>query len=141
MFLSRKKRQSGFTLLELLVVIGVIAVLVGIGSVSFSTAQMKARNAKRKGDLQTLKKALEEYYSICGYVYPTPLNDTIGSYYSTISCPSPAVTILDTQLNDPKTGQPYYCDATVGCSETGYKICAQLEPETSGENFCITNAQ
>ncbi len=139
MFLHHKPKQLGFTLLELLVVIGIIAVLVGIGSVSFSTAQMKARNAKRKADLQTLHKALEQYYSICGYKYPEPLSDANGKYYDTIVCLTPTVAILDKSLKDPKTGTPYYCDTTVSCSESQYKICTQLEPDNT--KFCVSNSQ
>jgi len=40
--------KRAFTLLEILVVIGIIAILVGLGSVSFSTAQKKARDTKKR---------------------------------------------------------------------------------------------
>ncbi len=140
MWLSPKSlyRHKGFTLLELLVVIGIIVTLVGIGTVSFSAAQMKARNAKRKADLETLYKALEQYYSVCGFVYPDPKVNAEGKkYYGKIICSSPSVTILETELTDPKTGEPYFCSGI--CDESQYKVCAYLEPDN--KQICISNAQ
>lgn len=84
-FLGRNLK--GFTLLELLVVIGIIAVLLGLGSVSFSSAQKKARDAKRASDLQSMQKYLEQCYSISSYVYPntTAPATLTGSTTSTIT--------------------------------------------------------
>lgn len=64
--LPRKQRPTtnkiqGFTLIELLVVMAVMSILVGIGVNTFSIAQKKARDAKRKADLRTLKTAYEAY--------------------------------------------------------------------------------
>jgi len=134
MFLNLKKGKSGFTLLELLVVIGIIAVLVGIGSVSYSTAQKKARDAKRKGDLQAIHKALEEYYSICGYQYPTPNEN---GFYNAVVCLTPSVAIMPTVPVDPKTITPYLCAST--CDENQYQICTTLE--TNSQQFCVQNSQ
>src|SRR3989338_3198993 len=65
-------RNKGFTLLELLVVVGIITILVNMGLSSFSTAQKKGRDAKRKTDIRGIQGALEQYYSVCGFVYVTP---------------------------------------------------------------------
>ncbi|NCO89124.1 type II secretion system protein, partial [Candidatus Roizmanbacteria bacterium] len=40
--------KKAFTLLEILVVIGIISIMVAMGTASYSTAQKKARDAKRK---------------------------------------------------------------------------------------------
>lgn len=129
-------KNKGFTLLELLVVIGIIALLVGLGTVSFSTAQMKARNAKRKSDLETLHKALEQYYSICGFKYPTPKSSGGNKYYEKVICLNPSVAILEKSLTDPKTNMPYYCNP---CDSTQYRICTNLEPDNL--QFCVSNSQ
>lgn len=63
--------SKAFTLLELLVVIGIISVLLSLGAITYSTAQKKARDAKRKGDLQSMQKFLEQCYSINSYAYPS----------------------------------------------------------------------
>ena len=88
----------GYTLLEILVVIGIIAVLIGIGAVSYSSIQKKARDAKRKGDLSAIQNALEQYYSNCGYAYPTP--DT-ASIPETITCTATGVVFMDSVPEDP----------------------------------------
>lgn len=61
-FRKRNLHSHGFTLIELLVVMAVMSVLVGIGVNTFSIAQKKARDTKRKADLRTIQTALEIYY-------------------------------------------------------------------------------
>src|SRR3990172_10027955 len=70
---SRCSRQRGFTLVELLVVVAIIAILVSVGAVSYSTAQRNARNAQRASDLNKIALALEEFYSDHGF-YPSTRN-------------------------------------------------------------------
>lgn len=124
------KKKVSFTLLEMLVVIGLIAVLSAMGFVSYSTSQKKARDAKRKNDLREIQNAMEQYYSICGYQYPASLG-------SSIVCLSPSVAIMPTVPVDPKTITPYPCSS---CSNTQYNICATLESE-SPSSFCVKNQQ
>ena len=59
----KKHFSRGFTLLEMLVVIGIIAVLVGFGATSYNTAQKKARDAKRKADVAAIANALEVVFA------------------------------------------------------------------------------
>lgn len=53
--------SNGFTLIELLIAISIVAVISAVGLVSFSTSQEKARDARRKQDLRSIKTALELY--------------------------------------------------------------------------------
>lgn len=55
------KSNQGFTLIELLVVMAVMSILVGVGVNTFSIAQKKARDSKRKADLRTIQTALVAY--------------------------------------------------------------------------------
>lgn len=64
-----KQNIKGFTLLEILVVMVILGVLVTIGLRTFSTSQMRARDAKRKSDVGQIAKALELFYADHGY-YP-----------------------------------------------------------------------
>ena len=61
--------SKGFTLLELLVVIGIIAILSTIAVAALNTARAKARDVKRMHDLRVISKALDMYYADYGY-YP-----------------------------------------------------------------------
>lgn len=64
-----KKSRSGFTIVELLIVIVVIAILAAITIVAYRGIQARARDSQRKQDVTTIRKALELYYIDQG-VYP-----------------------------------------------------------------------
>ena len=55
-------RNKGFTLIELLVVIAIIGILASIIIVSLIGVRERARDARRKSDLRSLRTALELYY-------------------------------------------------------------------------------
>jgi len=63
------KYVQGFTLLEILVVMVIIGLLATIGLRSFSQSQMKARDSRRKSDIEQLSRALELYRGDKGH-YP-----------------------------------------------------------------------
>lgn len=52
---------KGFTLVELLIVIAILSILSTIGVANFRSARLKAMDAGRKSDLQTIAKSLEAY--------------------------------------------------------------------------------
>jgi len=131
----RTQHKRGFTLLELLVSITIIAVLTAIGIVSYSSVNKRSRDVKRKSDLEQIRSALEMYRSDNG-AYPN-----IGSGFLNAQG-------LDTDLvdsgympqvpGDPSSGGVYYYDAIdTGGVYTSYCICADLETITSGsETTC-----
>src|SRR5690348_2772252 len=53
---------KGFTSIELLVSIAILAVVSSVGLVVFSTSQKVSRDDKRKNDLRSIQQALELYY-------------------------------------------------------------------------------
>ncbi|MGB4957260.1 MAG: type II secretion system protein, partial [Candidatus Saccharimonas sp.] len=56
-----KKKQVGFTIVELLIVIVVIAILAAIMIVAFNGVQQRARDSRRMQDLAALSKATKLY--------------------------------------------------------------------------------
>jgi len=75
--ISLKKRDQGFTIVELLIVIVVIGILALLVITTYSGIQAKARNSKRQTDVQSIQTQLEAFFSQNGY-YPslTDLNSS-----------------------------------------------------------------
>jgi len=57
-----RRDSHGFTIVELLIVIVVIAILAAISIVAYNGIQQRARDAQRIQDVKTISKALELYY-------------------------------------------------------------------------------
>jgi prepilin-type N-terminal cleavage/methylation domain-containing protein len=72
------KYNRGFTLIELMVVVVIIAILTSIVMASFSQAKAKSRDAKRIADLAQMQLALELAFDKCG-VYPP--YGTVNTYH------------------------------------------------------------
>ncbi len=68
------ENKKGFTLIEILVVIAILAGFVAMLVPNFMQIRTKARDTKRKNDLTTLQKSLELYkQNQTPPVYPTAL--------------------------------------------------------------------
>jgi len=143
------KISKGYTLLELLVVIGLITILMSFGAASYSTAQQKARDSKRKSDLRTLQNALEQYYSVCSYKYPAFADG--AAITGVTACAAGGGKVILSNLADPM-GNSYKCSGT--CDVDQYIICPSvlagsptryLETDTtcttSNKTCCIKNQQ
>lgn len=57
----QRTKQGGFTLVELMVVVAVIAILAAIAMPQFMSAADKAKNAKQVADMQIIRNATQLY--------------------------------------------------------------------------------
>jgi type II secretion system protein G len=106
---SLKSKQSGFTIVELLIVIIVIGILAALVLVTFTGVQQKARNTERSTDVKAIASHLEVYNAQQGY-YPTSgqLTANDGSVATWVGSNLKG---LDKEaLRDPK-GSVYYLNA------------------------------
>ena len=71
------QKQTGFTIIELLVVIVVIAILAAITIVAYSGIQAQARNTQFLSAMDTYEKVIRMYYVDNG-TYPST---QVGSDY------------------------------------------------------------
>ena len=94
------KVKRGFTLIELLVVIALIGILASFAIASFTSAQTKGRDSRRKADLDAIKKALALYYSD-HQSYPTT-GDWVWSNSGGSWIPGLDSSYLKTQPVDPR---------------------------------------
>lgn len=94
-----RKRTSGFTIVELLIVIVIIGILAAITVVAYNGIQSKARNTQMLSAFDTYEKALRQYKIVNGH-YP----------YTTAS---PQTSSINVCLGENKTTissiQPEYC--------------------------------
>lgn len=74
------QKQTGFTIVELLIVVVVIAILAAITIVSYNGIQERTANTKIMNDLKSMQKLIESYKSVHGS-YPA----TSGWSYSSNS--------------------------------------------------------
>ncbi len=139
-------KDLGFTLVELLVSISIIAILSAVLVISYSNAQKNSRDQRRIADLKAVQNAAEQMMLLSG-TYPT----TNSRYL--ITSPSWTVggqVVLSKVPGDPKGGNY----ATNGISATAYCVCASMEvaKNSNAENaqcsfvnpqgyFCVKNQQ
>lgn len=126
--------KKGFTLIELMVTISIIAVLSVVGLASYKGIQSKAKDSIRKNDLTKLATALEIYFQREGngkYVLPAGTGpescdrDTTAFYAAIAS-------YIPDSIVDPQT-KANYCYVSVNNGQS-YTLCAKLENNTSDVN-------
>src|SRR3989339_1052951 len=69
-----KRKESGFTMMELLIVVAVIMIISIVGVGNFLSGLRKGRDAQRKEGLSQIARALESYANDYGG-YPESDND------------------------------------------------------------------
>lgn len=74
-------KNSGFTLIELMIVIGLMIILSTIGIGSFTQSMVKSRDSQRKSNLNQIVKGLESFYLNIGR-YPLSTSDNKIECYS-----------------------------------------------------------
>ncbi len=109
--MKRVAAKKGFTLMEILVAIAIIAILTAIGIVSYTSINRNARNAKRKSDIEQVRSALELYRTEIGH-YPGDGSSVLIS--DLLANDAELQTYLSSVPEDPKgsTYQQYLYQAT-----------------------------
>jgi len=120
----KKKKNLGFTLFELLVVISIIGILVAVATAAYSASQKRARDARRMEDMQMLQKALEQYYALSDGSYPDP-------HYHSGELTFDETVLMRSYPVDPKNSGTYIYDHHIGDADS-YCYCAQMEDESKG---------
>ncbi len=135
----KKTDQAAFTLIELIVSLAILAVLFLLIFFLWQNQLAKARDTRRKSDLERIRIAFEEYYND-HQCYPpadileTCLGEQLRPYLDQVPC-------------DPLTNQPYcyvYDQDHASCGQT-FRVLASFENpldkiiakiECDGESHC-----
>lgn len=125
-------KKSGFTLVELLVVVTIITILMAIGFISYRQFVRQAEDAQRLSDLKFIQSALEQYHADQHY-YPPSI--TPGE---ALKNPDKTKTYLTIIPKDPLGEAEYlYVPQGTGCSDTqpasckSYCLYAKLNDDSS----------
>ncbi len=142
--MKRREGTQGFTLIEMMIVIVVIAILIGVLLPNFRGTQDEAMTQRARSEMRTLATAIESYY--------IHNNNTLPTTLTTLITATPR--IINVVPNDPfrsgsnaysfarDTNGVYYVvwsygiDRTVGI--TGISTAGALTG-TQGDDLCITN--
>ena len=72
--------KKGYTLLELMIVVGIVGILVTLAIPTFHQSAMKAKEAALKQNLFTMRSVLDQYYADRGD-YPETLETLVEEKY------------------------------------------------------------
>ena len=113
----KTSEQRGFTLIEILVALGIFLMITAIVAVSYRSANRRARDGNRQADIEEVRTKLEIYRADNpGTGYPT------GDWSAMVASLVP--TYLTSAAQDPRpTLYTYYYAGTA----TNYSLCAYLE--------------
>src|SRR5687767_307098 len=115
--MTRNKTIKGFTFIELLVVVTIIAILTTVAAVSYTSTTKRSRDAKRLADLEQIRSALELCRAENG-AYPANITSGVICGGETYLSPIPT---------DPKGDSYTYTYQ----SASRYQICTTLEDVSS----------
>lgn len=164
--LALKGRQTplGFTIVELLIVIVVIAILAAVSVMAYSGVQARARDSQRRQDIKTITKAIEMYYIDNGR-YPQGLctadcavnggwsttndgswnnlaNQLVPQYISSMpSDPTPSIGLNPTAGGATRYGYAYFSNGStpyycgVGAARQMYILVYTLETGTQEDTL------
>lgn len=139
---QRKKDIMGFTLVELLVTIGIIGILATVTVVSIGNARTKARDAKRVSEVKAIQTALALYQNEkmkfpdsgdVAFILGSGVNERAvlcttdeGFHIKKDDCAGAQI-FMDPVPSDPLSKDPYFYKYTSTQEQQSYDLVFSLE--------------
>lgn len=131
------QRGTGFTLIEVLIVITIIGVLSAVVVFAVGSKLKQARDADRETDLHEIRIGLEQYF-----LHESRYPDALVFNTQPLTSADGSQIFLPRVHHDPVNVDPYLYvyNATPSGDATSYDLCAwRLEAKKA--SFCVRNLQ
>ncbi len=137
-----KNDKKAFTLIELLVVISIIGLLSTFATIALSSARKKARDTKRKNDLEQIRTAMELYFDDHNE-YPREAGGANGKIGEGAGLDTQIAPYMPNVPHDPlgpgNANYYYYYDALQWCDGTTIAVVFARRVESiqgNGPTYC-----
>ena len=129
--------KRGFTLVEMIVVIAIIALLATVVIFNVQEGKKKARDAQRLSDLQQIQLALRMHRDVHGNYPSYDAGDKIGD---SVGFDVDVAEYLSSTIKDPlNTGTfEYYYDSAYTCGGISHVVLVALTMEREGNKNWTT---
>jgi len=121
---TRRSRQRGFTLIELMVVISIIVILMSVAIPRYQASILRARETVLRDDLYTLRSVIDQY-TLDKQKAPQSLQDVVDAGYLKQLPKDPFtstreswVPVTDDSIMSPDQSQPGIVDVHSGSDQT-----------------------
>ncbi len=108
-----RARKAGFTLIELMVVMAIVALLLSIAAPRYFNHLDRAREAALRQTLATLRDAIDKYHGDTGH-YPQDLEELVARRYLARLPTDPVNDSRETWISVPLADEPGIWDVHSG---------------------------